>query len=597
MTYAPSQQDFFISYTGADRAWAEWIGWELEAAGYTVVLQAWDFSVGTDFVGQMERASQQTKRTLVVLSPRYLAARFTQAEWHAAFRRDPTGELGLLVPVRIEECGPGFGGLLANLTWIDLVGLEEDVARKQLLAGLRQERGKPLQPPSYPGGAPHSLPPPSQFPSQGSTYDLLPQQEPVQQRPLDGTAFRLPRWLFRPASVVLIAFLLLGVLVSGSLGVWGLTGSGPLAALGRHPATATPPIANTHTSTPASWKIVSSPDPGSYSPSDAIAVVSATDIWLVGDFRNSHNTFQTPFAHYNGSSWSLVPGPLTWRPRALSAISATDMWAVGSNYPTGASLTEHWDGSSWSVVPSPSPEASNVLLAVSAISSNNVWAAGYQVDSSRNQQALIEHWNGSSWSIVPTPTIANGSLFYGMKAISSTDVWAVGYALESGQMLIEHWNGSSWNVVSSPVVGAIGYLQGMTALSATNVWAVGWASSGPNQSEHTLIEHWNGSDWSVVSSPNNGAICTLAAITALSATDIWAVGSSSPVVGSTTIMTLIEHWDGANWSIMTSPNATGTVSELFSAGAASSSDIWAVGQFFTSTSNNPQALIEHYTWQ
>jgi TIR domain len=34
------QRDFFVSYTQADRAWAEWLAWELEAAGYTTVLQA-----------------------------------------------------------------------------------------------------------------------------------------------------------------------------------------------------------------------------------------------------------------------------------------------------------------------------------------------------------------------------------------------------------------------------------------------------------------------------------------------------------------------------------------------------------------------------
>ena len=38
-------QDFFISYTAADRAWAEWAAWQLEAAGYGVVLQDWDFAL------------------------------------------------------------------------------------------------------------------------------------------------------------------------------------------------------------------------------------------------------------------------------------------------------------------------------------------------------------------------------------------------------------------------------------------------------------------------------------------------------------------------------------------------------------------------
>jgi phage replication-related protein YjqB (UPF0714/DUF867 family) len=84
------QRDFFISYTGADRAWAEWIAVQLEAAGYTTVLQAWDFRPGSDFVEQMHRATEQTQRTIAVLSQRYLESVFAAAEWHTIFAKDPT---------------------------------------------------------------------------------------------------------------------------------------------------------------------------------------------------------------------------------------------------------------------------------------------------------------------------------------------------------------------------------------------------------------------------------------------------------------------------------------------------------------------------
>ena len=94
--------DFFISYTGVDRAWAEWIAWQLQEAGYTLVLQAWDFRPSTNFVQAMHEAALQADRTIAVLSPDYLTARFTQPEWQAAFAQDPTGEKGLLVPVRVR---------------------------------------------------------------------------------------------------------------------------------------------------------------------------------------------------------------------------------------------------------------------------------------------------------------------------------------------------------------------------------------------------------------------------------------------------------------------------------------------------------------
>ncbi len=101
-----AQVDFFISYTAADRAWAEWIASQLEAAGFTTVLQAWDFRPGSDFVHQMQQATQRADRTIAVLSPAYFGSRFGEAEWRVAFRKDPTGESGVLVPVRVEECDP-----------------------------------------------------------------------------------------------------------------------------------------------------------------------------------------------------------------------------------------------------------------------------------------------------------------------------------------------------------------------------------------------------------------------------------------------------------------------------------------------------------
>lgn len=97
-------KDFFISYTSADCSWAEWIAWQLEAADYTTVLQAWDFRPGLNFIMAMQQAAMEAERTIAVLSPQYLTSRFTQPEWAAAFAQDPRGDKGLLVPVRAQAC-------------------------------------------------------------------------------------------------------------------------------------------------------------------------------------------------------------------------------------------------------------------------------------------------------------------------------------------------------------------------------------------------------------------------------------------------------------------------------------------------------------
>jgi len=106
---------FFISYNKADRPWAEWIAWHLEEAGYTTIIQAWDFRPGLNFVQKMQEAVQQAERTIAVLSTNYLEALYTYPEWQAAFQQDPRGEKGILVPVRIQECKPpGLLGLILH---------------------------------------------------------------------------------------------------------------------------------------------------------------------------------------------------------------------------------------------------------------------------------------------------------------------------------------------------------------------------------------------------------------------------------------------------------------------------------------------------
>jgi TIR domain len=98
--------DFFVSYTGADRAWAEWIAWQLEAEGYQVVVQAWDFGPGRDWAHEMQQATTTAERVVVVLSPAYLQSAHGEAEWRAFYAEDPGGERGLLLPVRVGEVEP-----------------------------------------------------------------------------------------------------------------------------------------------------------------------------------------------------------------------------------------------------------------------------------------------------------------------------------------------------------------------------------------------------------------------------------------------------------------------------------------------------------
>jgi tetratricopeptide (TPR) repeat protein len=134
-------KDFFISYNRADRSWAVWIAWHLEEAGYTTVLQDWDFPPGSNFTLEMDKAFSGAERTIAVLSPDYLTSSFAKPEWAAPIARDPTGEKRLLLPVRVRECEPK--GFLSQIVRIDIFSesLSETAAADALLAGVNRDRG------------------------------------------------------------------------------------------------------------------------------------------------------------------------------------------------------------------------------------------------------------------------------------------------------------------------------------------------------------------------------------------------------------------------------------------------------------------------
>ncbi len=142
ITATNSSIDFFISYNGTDKAWAEWIAWQLEEVGFLTILQSWDFRPGANFVLKMQEASKEAERVIAVLSPNYLNAVYTQPEWAVAFRRDPQGTKGILVPVMYEIVTRTCGIMATNHLYRSH-GSNEQAARKALLNGINRGRNKP----------------------------------------------------------------------------------------------------------------------------------------------------------------------------------------------------------------------------------------------------------------------------------------------------------------------------------------------------------------------------------------------------------------------------------------------------------------------
>ena len=193
------------------------------------------------------------------------------------------------------------------------------------------------------------------------------------------------------------------------------------------------------------------------------------------------------------------------------------------------------------------------------------------------------------WKVLPTPNPGGQNVSdITLSAVSSsspTDTWAVGID-QIGAFrvpLAEHWNGTQWQAVPAPAPsGRQAWLNGVVDLGPGNAWAVGESSAaqGTNLSVRTLIEHWDGASWTIVPSPNpvvGGASGDqLNAVAAIGPNNIWAAGSVHNDPAQENVL-LFEHFDGTAWKAVPTPSRPG--SEHFASGitAISSNDVWAVG--------------------
>jgi len=185
----------------------------------------------------------------------------------------------------------------------------------------------------------------------------------------------------------------------------------------------------------------------------------------------------------------------------------------------------------------------------------------------------------AGWTVKPSPSTGSATLS-AVAATSAKDVWAVGSFNTGGafRTLIEHWDGTRWMIVPSPNPAAgfhtTNTLAAVVAITPKNAWAFGFYEK-TTTSFRTLIEHWDGVKWSVMASPNSGpGENTLLAATARSGADIWAVGYHNDPGHR---RTLTERWNGAKWSIVASPSVGSGDNFLFGAAAAVFGPIWAVG--------------------
>jgi len=342
--------------------------------------------------------------------------------------------------------------------------------------------------------------------------------------------------------------------------------------------------------TPSIFQVVPTPNENHFLNSlFAASASSPNDIWAVG-----HSTI-----HFDGTEWSVIPAPgingfISNELTGVVDISPTLAWAVGivgevnNQMVPPQQVIEQWNGTQWSVFPGPKfpPNSQAILQAITATSANDIWAVGNLADGQLGFE-LFEHFNGTAWTaqVVPETGIQEP---LSVSADAPNDAWAVGQ--QGGDPIktfATHWNGENWTSVKTPNVGTgNGHLNAVLALAPNNVWVVGLSTpTGEQQSATlTLIEHFDGTSWSVVPSPNVGPNSDfqsnqLLGLTANSPDDIWAFGSFLSTDGLQTL-TLVLHWDGTSWTIVSSPDPTKgkSLNDLLFAGVVPSpGNVWIFG--------------------
>jgi hypothetical protein len=394
-----------------------------------------------------------------------------------------------------------------------------------------------------------------------------------------------------------------------------------------------------------SWQIVTAPQPPGfggpppesvYSALDdftGVSVLSGNDVWIGGESSGLTMTPESWFVHWNGQSAATASGP-SLIPQAAPAVSIppgnyppsssfdsdTDGWqlmGLFDNSQSGSisydmSTAEHWHDGRWVLTPmavSPDPGTEGIETdSVAAVSPADAWAVGGLYANNvlfgvTSDGALIEHWDGTAWSIVPNPALNQpGAVLRSVSVVSPSDIWAVGQQGNPDQVtysgdtpLIEHWNGTSWTVVTAPAASTPSFLFAVSGDSATDAWAVGYQTEVGTSTLIPLVEHWDGTSWTTVTLPASVAgVDGLIGVYAASPDNVWAIqgGFSAPLTPGGRPATFL-HWDGTTWSAVSGPGprAYGLAYQYEAISGDRSGDVWAVGAQFSSYTDDFTPLI------
>jgi hypothetical protein len=269
--------------------------------------------------------------------------------------------------------------------------------------------------------------------------------------------------------------------------------------------------------------------------------------------------------------------------------------------------------SGWTIVAGADVNLQNSNLALGSTCTDtwNCWAVGGTIanlNKNGTPTALFEHWNGSSWTANPGAALSTPlSLLWDVTCVAASDCWAVGIEKSDNSAgpttLAEHWDGSNWSVVATP--DTAGYLFSVTCTASNDCWAAGTTTTDDGNSDplHGFIDHWNGATWSSTpTQPTGQTYDQFDSVTCAGASDCWAVGFAGPNAESNNFLpdvvpnvagdsALVEHWNGLDWTIVDAPSAPSPLGTYLSSVTCTSSEqCWTVGSTMD-TAGNPLSTV------
>jgi hypothetical protein len=302
--------------------------------------------------------------------------------------------------------------------------------------------------------------------------------------------------------------------------------------------------------------------------------------------------------HWNGAEWSMQPilSPSGAEESILRGVSCSSMaacTAVGyykNSSGTEVTLAEYWNGTEWTLqsTSNPSGATASELLGVSCSSSTACVATGRDRNSSGTEVTLAERWNGTEWTLQSTsnPSGATASELLGVSCTSSTACVATGRDRNSSGTevtLAERWNGTEWTLQSTPnPSGATeSELRGVSCTSSTACIAIGRYVNSLG-TKVSLAERWSGTEWLVQSTPNpaGAKMSELLGVSCSSSMACSAVGYSEIGGPMASIVTLAERWNGTEWALQSTPNPTGSESQLYGVSCKSPTACVGVGYHY-----------------